>query len=284
MTLLRYQHIDELPGLTISEAKMSKVKFEPHFHLEFHIGLVAQGALEQSVQGQKMSLLPGQICIVPPGEVHDGTFRPPITQHQQDKYELSTFRISAKLMQEALEDAELSRRDDKAEYFIRPTVIERNHITNGFLHLKHALSTRQSANQLHIDSLWSNTLTELLSYLHMNPKLIPTQDGLNNIEFKLIRDYCLANLHEKINLDDLSEIVQLTRFQLLRRFQKRLGIAPHAWLTNLRLESARHNLLKTNLRITDISSDVGFYDQSHFNRAFKKAFRVSPSQFRAGEQ
>ncbi|WCN07707.1 AraC family transcriptional regulator [Marinomonas mediterranea] len=284
MKPLRYQHIDELPGLTLSEAKMPQVQFEAHFHLEFHIGLIEQGQLTQSIQGKKLPLTPRTVCIIPPGEVHDGVFNAKNLRvdGKENQYNLATFRVPNQLIQTAFEESELSNKGEQVEGFIRPALIERNNIAENFMQLKRALIPNNNASQLHKDVLWSNSISELLSQLHQAPSLNYDYQGLSNNEFNIIQEYCYANLHRKIGIDELSTLIQLTRFQFIRRFQKRVGIAPHTWLTNLRLESASHKLLSTKTTITDISADVGFYDQSHFNRVFKRAYRVSPSQYRKG--
>jgi AraC-like DNA-binding protein len=71
----------------------------------------------------------------------------------------------------------------------------------------------------------------------------------------------------------------LSRFQFLRRFKHTVGMTPHAWLVRLRLERACTLLARSETSIAQVAMAVGFYDQSHFNRAFRSAFGVAPSGY-----
>ncbi|WP_219703953.1 AraC family transcriptional regulator [Marinomonas lutimaris] len=266
----RYQHIEELPGLVISAATLTKFHFQPHYHLDYHIGLVTQGTQHQKVQHQTLDLVPGEICLMPPGEVHDGYGRDSTMRH------LKTFRVPIELMQAALLDSQ----DRETNLQLAPSIINQPTHNSSFLQLAQAFDPSQYASQLHKDTLWANALSNLLFAAEKKP-LIQENAGLTNQQIQSVRDYCEANLSSKISLNNLAEICELTRFQFIRRFQKQTGLAPHAWLMRLRLERACAQLAKTNAMITDIAADVGFYDQSHFNRAFKQAFGVAPSSYRS---
>ena len=64
----------------------------------------------------------------------------------------------------------------------------------------------------------------------------------------------------------------------LREFKKQTGLPPHAWLVQIRLRKAQH-LLKQGQSIVLTAHQMGFSDQSHFNRHFKKALGVTPAQY-----
>ena len=265
-----YQHIEELPGLVISAATLTEFHFQPHYHLDYHIGLVTQGTHHQKVQHKVLDLIPGKICLMPPGEVHDGAGRHKATRH------LKTLRVPAELVQAALLDSQ----DRETHLQLAPSLIEQPTHSNTFLQLIQAFDPSQYASQLHKDSLWTNALSNLLFAAEQKSQTQEISD-LTNQQIQSIRDYCEANLSSKISLNNLAELCELTRFQFIRRFQKQTGLAPHAWLMRLRLERACAQLATPNAMITDIAADVGFYDQSHFNRAFKQAFGVAPSSYRS---
>lgn len=92
-------------------------------------------------------------------------------------------------------------------------------------------------------------------------------------------EYCNEHIGDKITLDQLSVLTELNRYQFLRRFEKLVGITPYKWLSQLRLERACQLIRCSNRSIVDIASEVGFFDQSHFNRAFKAFYGVAPSMY-----
>lgn len=276
---IHYQHIEEKQGLIISEATLAQFHFQPHFHLDYHIGLVTHGVLHQTHKGQSMNLAPQQVCFMPPGEVHDGASR------GSHPYQLTTFRISPELLEkvlleETLFDGDHDQTKNQLEH-LAPALIDHAPLAQAFLNLNQAFKPNNQASQLYKDSLWTNTLAGLFALAAKTP----TQEehrGLRKQQLNQLREYCEANLENKITLDELANLTGFTRFQFIRRFQKQTGIAPHAWLLRLRLERACTSLNSSHTSITDIAADVGFYDQSHFNRAFKNAYQIAPSRYRYG--
>lgn len=263
----RYQHIDELPGLVIGEATSVQFSFQPHFHLDYHIGLVTQGVLHQSWEGQKHCLVPGNICLMPPNVVHNGV------EQGEDMYHLTTFRITPDRLNTLFFDSQYN--DVHSQ--LAPNVIDNPALARDLLQLKNAFQSNKSSLQQ--DTLLTSSMSELLRIADKKPKQEESH-GLSKQAFIKIRDYCEANLQSKITLNELASLCDLTRFQFIRRFQKQTGLAPHAWLMRLRLEKACSSLTSSNAVIADIAADNGFYDQSHFNRMFKIAYQIAPSQYR----
>ena len=76
----------------------------------------------------------------------------------------------------------------------------------------------------------------------------------------------------------MATYVGLSPWHFLREFKKYTGLPPHSWLVQVRLQKARQ-LLKQGQSIAMTAQNSGFSDQSHFNRHFKKAVGVTPSQY-----
>jgi AraC-like DNA-binding protein len=64
----------------------------------------------------------------------------------------------------------------------------------------------------------------------------------------------------------------------MRTFRRDVGLSPHAYLTQIRVEAAK-KLLSEGASIVDVASDIGFTDQSHFTRHFKRITGVTPGQY-----
>ena len=79
----------------------------------------------------------------------------------------------------------------------------------------------------------------------------------------------------------LASKVSLSVSQFNRQFRKKFHTTPRAYLTNVRMNAACHLLVSTDLPISDISLQTGFYDQSHFSNQFVRHRGLPPSQFRA---
>jgi AraC-like DNA-binding protein len=144
--------------------------------------------------------------------------------------------------------------------------------------LHDALRAAQEAEPLEVQSEWLMLLDRLFSQTRMvKPKFI--KGTLTPLQWQRVRDYCDVNLAEKITLEELAALCHLERFHFLKLFKQTVGMTPHAWLVRLRLERACSLLSHSDSCLTEVAQEVGFYDQSHFNRAFRQAFGVSPSQY-----
>lgn len=90
-----------------------------------------------------------------------------------------------------------------------------------------------------------------------------------------------SHLEEDFGLDDMARSAGCSRFHFARAFKSRIGLSPWQYVTRCRLSRAE-TLLRTdrNLSVAEVCHAVGFQDQSHFTRAFKNAFSVTPGSFR----
>ena len=80
--------------------------------------------------------------------------------------------------------------------------------------------------------------------------------------------------------DRLMQESGLSRFHLIRSFKQTCGLSPHAYQLDERIKQAK-NLLKSGYSILDTSHLLGFADQSHLQRNFKKRLAVTPKQYQA---
>ncbi|PMR66938.1 helix-turn-helix domain-containing protein [Halomonas heilongjiangensis] len=93
------------------------------------------------------------------------------------------------------------------------------------------------------------------------------------------KQYIDENFCEPINLDDLAELVGMTRFSLSKRFRQRFGISPYRYVCQVRVRQAQ-TMMEQGQRPTEIASEIGFFDQSHLARHFKRLCGMTPRQYR----
>ena len=91
-----------------------------------------------------------------------------------------------------------------------------------------------------------------------------------------------ANYSRDLSLSAIAEAVHLSPFHLARLFKQSLGVAPHQYLIQVRVNNARSLLTAGSgeRSLAEIASAVGFADQSHLTRHFKRVLGVTPRQFR----
>lgn len=92
------------------------------------------------------------------------------------------------------------------------------------------------------------------------------------------RDFIHANLAMDISLADLAICTGIDRFRLNRLFTEEVGQSPHAYLVNMRLREARRRLAAGETP-ADVATAVGFADQSHLGRWFRRAYGLGPGAY-----
>jgi AraC-like DNA-binding protein len=113
---------------------------------------------------------------------------------------------------------------------------------------------------------------------HGSPRPPGRVPGIERACIGRVVDYLRAHYAEAVVLDDLAALAGMSAFHFLRSFKKEIGLPPHAFLTQLRLQQAR-KLLAQGLGQAETAAAVGFYDQSALSRHFKKIYGVTPGQY-----
>lgn len=78
-----------------------------------------------------------------------------------------------------------------------------------------------------------------------------------------------------ITLTDLAAEARLSRFQLVRNFAKAVGLTPHAYIVQRRIDLARR-LIGAGTPLAEAAFAAGFADQSHMTRVFVSKYGLSP--------
>jgi AraC family transcriptional regulator len=97
-------------------------------------------------------------------------------------------------------------------------------------------------------------------------------------------DYMRANLDRRISLIDIAEAVNRSPTHFAREFRADLGVPPHRYLIDLRLEKAQYLLEKSNTPIAEIAFECGFSHQEHLTRLFRRRCATTPAAYRRSKR
>ena len=95
-----------------------------------------------------------------------------------------------------------------------------------------------------------------------------------------------ANFTSKLSLQEAARASGLSAFHFSRLFHRIVGLSPHQYLLRYRIQHAHKLLSKLDdgPSIAQVAAECGFADQSHFGRHFRRAYGVSPSEFRRAQE
>ncbi|AFY93292.1 helix-turn-helix domain-containing protein [Chamaesiphon minutus] len=150
-----------------------------------------------------------------------------------------------------------------------------------FATLSAELATGGIGSNLLVDSLKTALAIHLLrNYCTTSPRLSSYADGLSDAKLTLITNYINSHLDLDLKLTELSSIAQISPYHFLRLFKKSVGITPHQYILQQRIDRAKYLLESSNLDISEIAFRVGFCDSSHLTRCFKSILGKTPRQWR----
>ncbi|HBF36612.1 MAG TPA: hypothetical protein DDW50_04760 [Firmicutes bacterium] len=227
------------------------------------------------------------------------------TIHQQDllnikntaQIDISSFK---KELFAALESSDTSRAQSILKNF-KQSIIELNPakingVYNLYIEIIYSVFNYLSGKDIHPDDIMDQeldfyhkinayeTIDEMNQFLEslLLKIMLELKQKNENIPLKLkkAREYIRAHYHENISLKSVAQYLAVSEAYLSRLFSKEMGESFINYVTHLRIEKAKELLKNSNLSINEISEQVGYYNQEHFSRVFKKHEGCSPNKYR----
>ncbi|BBC36866.1 putative AraC-family transcriptional regulator [Streptomyces graminofaciens] len=250
------------PPLDLLTARFDTHRYAPHAHEEFTIGVCVGGSEVIAYRGGLIHAGPGAIVVLEPGEMHDGA------PAAADGYAYRAVYAETPL----LSDGTLGG----SPHFLNP-VVDDPELATAFRRAHTELSICPDPLEAESRLPW---LLTALAHRHSTarpcPDTVPGADGIA----RAVRDRLADELLQPPALADLAADLNLSRYQLLRAFRTTMGIPPYAWLAQYRVTRAR-TLLESGLRPAEVAALVGFADQAHLTRWFRRVMGVTPAAYRA---
>ncbi|WP_035884876.1 AraC family transcriptional regulator [Cupriavidus metallidurans] len=259
---------DASTGIETIRAHFTGHAYDPHWHDSYLVGYTEQGIQQFHCRREVQRSTPGKVFTLEPGEIHDGYAVAP------EGFTYSMLYLDAQWMERELravfEDAPAHCQPGFAQTLREdPALISAIGSAYSVLQQPELRIVRQSA----LDAL----LAQLTAHLHWRAH--HAFDPRLPLVAQRARDYLHDHLDHDIGLDDLAAISGVDRYRLTRAFKAAFGIAPHAYLVQMRLARARH-LLARGATPADVAVALGFADQSHLGRWFRRAYGLTPAHYR----
>jgi AraC-like DNA-binding protein len=135
-----------------------------------------------------------------------------------------------------------------------------------------------ASTRLHAEGAALAILAEL-SRLADTP-VAPAKRGLAPWQLRRVTSYMRDNIERDVSVQELAEVVNLSRFYFCTAFRMATGSTPHERLTQLRIERAKSLLAEGSMPITEIALTIGYQTPSAFAASFRKIVGITPSAFR----
>ena len=264
-------HKPSLGNLELLHARHKSQSFPKHTHERYAIGVIERGALGFFYRGENVVATAGDISLCIPDEPHTGH------SASDEGWMYRMFYFNTEYLKSIM--SEITAKASKLPFF-RAGVLRDDSLAKQLHSLHHYMELETSA--LAQETLLFDVLATLIKR-HADEGVSRFKVGQEARAMSQVKAYLGAFYAEDITLDALAKVTGLSRYHLVRSFRQNVGVPPHAYLRQIRVERAKALLAKGNT-IAEVAAMTGFSDQSHLNRWFKRLWGFTPGQYRNSVQ
>lgn len=95
---------------------------------------------------------------------------------------------------------------------------------------------------------------------------------------KILADKIISRPEQELPIEALAADIFVSKYYLIRKFKNSIGMTPHQFRIQNRIRKSQ-GLLDEEKTISRIAAEMGFYDQSHFDKTFRSIVGISPSEY-----
>jgi AraC-like DNA-binding protein len=232
------------------------------FHERFALSVSRSGTGTVRYRGRRAEHDRGSLFLIEPGEAHSS----PVAIGPLG---WDVVFIDSQLVQSVAEHCGL-----KGQVHWRSLVVHDDEAVSSFTHTLHELKgVNEPAAAFALDRLLDGLFRRHSERGGDAPRRLRDSVLVRKVQRRLHEQ-----VSENVALTDIAGDLHVSVCHLVRSFSAEMGLPPHQYLLQLRVELARA-MLKRGVSSTQAAAELGFSDQSHFNRHFTKVIGVSPGRY-----
>lgn len=246
-----------VPGVReVFHARFDEHAYPPHTHAVWTLIVVDEGDIQFALDGRPQGSSTTTVTVLPPHVVHDGR-----------SGAAGGFVKRVLYLDEQFLDRHL------IGHAVDGPTLQDGHLRRAITSVHTAL--QRPGDELHAESLLSLASDLLAARLRGRPTPadLPSPD-LAEATRALLDEH----VSHGITLQELAQRVHTSAGHVVRTFTATFAISPHRYLIGRRVEAARA-LLLDGWPAARIATEVGFYDQAHFTRHFRRHVGTTPGHY-----
>lgn len=270
------QHPVRLLRQTLFEAALGSYRgsgsshaYARHFHEEIVLGFNLAGAEWLKLDGRSLIADQGEITLYNPGQIQEGGSLGP-----EREWRFLAFYVDSGVAHRLLYGTSGTVEFDAALLACKQTGAlfraGEKHFTEG-----------RGAELSELVALLLGRLAARVGTV-TGGRRIETGIAATDRRMKQVAESLLESLDASADLSALARDVGLSVEHMVRSFARAFGLPPMAWAMQKRLARARH-FLRDGMPPAQVAAALGFADQSHLNRCFKRVSGITPAGFARAE-
>ncbi len=258
---------------------------EENIHDNYEMVYIKKGAATFWISGEEVLLSPHNIVIIKPRQWHKFEVRSASCEFIVLSFTFSSGDSAGRDQSlsdlSGLEDYLDNIRNLEQSAFITLNPGPKNEILSILQKIMHEREKLEPWNEFLIYLL----LLEMFVHLSRTIK----QEWEDDTRYKSMnlseslhaaKEYILLNYDKDMTLSDIAKYVYLSESYFAHSFKDLFGTSPKNYILKVRIEAAKELLQKTDMKISEVASSVGFLSQQRFNDIFKKTEKMTPLKYR----
>lgn len=248
----------DIAGISeVFHARIVGYAYPTHSHDTWTVLIVDDGAISYDLDTRHCGAAGPTVAILPPGVTHNGTPAPGAPGFSKRVLYLDESFLPAELIGPAVDQTNIT------DHALRQTLVQ--------LHDELVLG----ADPMHAETSLAMIAERLTQHLETQPSCPEADERGIAIQLRELLD---SAIEAPLTLADAAHQLKRSKPHLVRTFSAAYGVSPHAYLIGKRVDAAR-KLLLDGVPSAQVAPAVGFYDQSHLTRHFKRHTSVPPTAF-----
>lgn len=237
---MRYYKCNKYPIEFVLSENIDK-NFDSHNHVgHYVISMVMQGTVAVCLENREVMCYRGDMFIIPPYAIHS-------VRQGRDARLLSMCVGTA-----FIEETDLETAEGIVQELLRVAAAQ-------------GIFGREQREKL---------LTSVRTVYCLRDKGRKEMDA----GIKIVADKITSHPEMELPLETLAEDIFVSKYYLIRKFKSSIGMTPHQFCIQNRIRKSQ-GMLDEKKTVSRIAAEMGFYDQSHFDKAFQRIVGISPSEY-----
>jgi AraC-like DNA-binding protein len=254
-----------LPHLELRTATDSRDCYQTHTHDEYSFGAIDAGLAVYCHGEHSTALKPGMTVMMEPGLAHS------CNPDAQQPWSYRMLFVDAQWVHRSFLPFASGQHAPRLK--LSQHSCDRPAVYRALSDIADALASG-AADRLEVDE----RLLAFIAQHALVPRMAATEPDADDQALHAVRALICTHVESNLSLEQLAQASGWSGYQLIRKFKQAFGQTPHAFQIDQRLNIAK-KMLKQGEGLADVAHQLGFADQAHFQRHFKKRHATTPKNY-----